>query len=184
MEYGARSKTPKVKKGESFFSGTSSTVIIGHGLAGRETAKMLLASKADTSITVIEANDYYESDICGPKSLSSPSLYTKNFSAPQYQLAIEGVEYVTAKVLDITKKEGGDGYSVKTSTGASIPATAVVVCTGFSSGLIKPAVGSLWEDRKKELDEHRKAIAAADNVIIAGGGAVGVDINGEVRGAS
>ena len=126
-----------------------------------------------------------ESDITMPKGLSQPSRYGTNFSANQYELHIPGVSYVTGKVSSVT--QGGDGaFSVELegskegSSTSPLVAAAVVVCTGFSSGMIKPSIGITYADRKLELDSYRTAISEASNVIIAGGGAVGVDVSGEV----
>jgi NADH dehydrogenase FAD-containing subunit len=176
----ANTTTPKASSSSSSknFADCPSVVIIGHGLAGRETAKALLAQKQPPSITIVEANDFYECDITGPKSLAMADKYETAFSAPQCQLEIDGVEYVRGKVTAVTKSS--NLFEVVVNDTKTIVADGVVVATGFSVGLIKPEIGDTYDQRKTKLNQHREALAAADNIIIAGGGPVGVDINGEL----
>ena len=85
MEFGKRVQTPKAGTADGFtFGGNVSpladhkTVVIGHGLSGRETVKAILKEKGHkTAITVINPNNFYESDVVTPFALKRPDLYEK-----------------------------------------------------------------------------------------------------------
>lgn len=126
--------------------------------------------------------DYYEFDVTGPFALANPHLYDKNFAAPAYQLHVEGVEYITAKVTGVTKMGGGDSYVLTLDKSDDVVADALVVCTSFSHPLTKPSLGQSWKDRRAELETYRTAISNADTVLVAGGGTVGCEVAGTFRG--
>jgi hypothetical protein len=84
MEFGKRVQTPKAGTADGFTFGNVSpsaqhkTVVIGHGLSGRETVKAILKEKGHkTAITVINPNNFYESDVVTPFALKRPDLYEK-----------------------------------------------------------------------------------------------------------
>jgi len=177
MEVSSHYATPKA-------SATSahkfhSTVIIGAGMSGRETAKHLLATRAETTITFIEANKFYEADVTAPFALANKEYYHSNLSSPQHNLQIEGCTYVNGIVTAIERT--GDSFVVIVGGHDDIVADCVVVATSFAHPLTKPAVGVTWSERLEELDSFRKAIAEADNVLVAGGGIVGCEVAGNVR---
>ena len=139
----------------------------------------MVAKKVATKITVIEPNNFYECDITMAKGLSNPDKYESNFSCPQYQIQVDGIEYIEGLVQSVVK-EADNSFTITLKNGDAVKADAVVVCTGFSNALIKPAPGTTYDSRKAALNSHRAAIASADIVLIGGGGAVGVDVNGEI----
>lgn len=164
-------------------------VIIGYGLGGREVSKNLLKVKLEKKldITVVEANAFYESDITIPFALSDSSMqkYFSNFSCPGVNIQVDGnVTYEQGKVSSVEKK--GDAFVVNVETPVDcdnkvITADIVVCATGFSTGLIKPAIGVEWKERISQIVNAKEQIAIADNIIVAGGGPVGVDVCGAIR---
>jgi pyruvate/2-oxoglutarate dehydrogenase complex dihydrolipoamide dehydrogenase (E3) component len=72
-------------------------------------------------------------------------------------------------------------YVISLSAGDDIVANAVIICTSFSHPLTKAAVGATWEERKAEMETYRKSVAAADTVMVVGGGTVGCEVAGTFR---
>ena len=91
---------------------------------------------------------------------------------------------VKGKVTSVTSENGKFTVVVDNST-TPLFADSVVVATGFSTGLIKKTPAKLSQsnsDRLAELRKFRASIKSADNVLVAGGGYVGIEMAGKVKG--
>ena len=163
---------------------SKTVVVIGHGLSGRTVAENLVKGRGkDGSIKIVcvDSREFYECDslMTVPLTWGGDESYNNN-SCPQWKLAVPGVnQYICDTVKYLTKV--GDKVNVGTESSGSIEADAVVAATGFHVPVVKPKLGISWSARKDELAKYRKAIAAAKSIVIAGSGACGLDVAGDVR---
>ena len=159
-------------------------VIIGHGLSGRTVAENLVKGRGkDSSINLvcIDSREFYECDslMTVPLTWGGEESYNNN-SCPQWKLAVPGVDqYICDSVKSVTKT--GDKIIIVTDKSGSIEADAVVAATGFHVPVVKPQLGATWSARKNELAKYREAIAKAKTIVVAGSGACGLDVAGDVR---
>jgi len=152
-------------------------VIIGAGISGKSTAKNLLKSfkKKDGNITIISASNYQEWNIASTYFLANPHEHAKFIAPNSKTWTLPGVTYVFGKATSITKD------AVQLDNNRSVPFDALVVAVGFTMPLIVAAPGQTLESRKAEISNAAHAIANASNILIAGGGAVGLELLGDLR---
>ena len=90
-------------------------------------------------------------------------------------------EYRCDVVKNIVRREDGAGLVVELEKSADIKADAVVAATGFTIPIIKPGLGVSWTERKDEIGAFREAVRNAKNIVVAGSGASGIDMAGDIR---
>lgn len=169
-DHAQRQEMQPVPEREGFRERTESKV--------RRLIKDALADKLSVTITVVESRDFYEADALGPMYLSKP-YFRAYRSLRQAETRCRGVTYVQGTV-DKLEHEGSTGFAV-TIGSKVLHATAIVLCTGTSVPVMKPLVGQEEVSRLAELNEARMAIRSARRVLIAGGGAVGIESAGGVK---
>lgn len=162
---------------------SKTVVIIGHGLCGRTVAKKLvqLRETNEFKIICIDSREFYECDslMTVPLSWGGDEAY-KNNSCPQWKLKVQGVERYICDCVT-TVKVSGEQLTVVTEKSGNIEADAVVAATGFHVPVLKPYLGMDWGERKNEIQKYRDAIANAKSIVVAGSGACGVHLAGDVR---
>lgn len=160
-----------------------SVVIIGGGGGGARVARELSA-KLDASkytLTLIDKRDVGVYMIAAARlSVESPDNLDKNALLPFDHVFVKGNgKFIQGKVTAIDKSVATGG-AVVLENGNKVPYDLLVL-----------AAGSRWEgpfnfpDNAEAIAEFIKnnqaQVQAAQKIIIAGGGAVGVEISGEIK---
>jgi NADH dehydrogenase FAD-containing subunit len=95
--------------------------------------------------------------------------------APLAPNKIPGVKYVVDLVVKV------DNGKVFLKSGGTLQFDYCVYAVGFAIPVVKVQLGASWESRKEEVIRFGAAIRAAKSVAIIGGGAVAVELAGDVR---
>lgn len=151
--------------------------IIGASYAGIMTTKALLKAVPKSFITVIERKDHMHHHIASPRGLVDPKLGESLWIPLDKLLTETRGKVVQGTVTVVNEKD------VVLENGTVVAHDYLVYCAGCRHHT--PARPS-WEAITKaaglaELDHHQKAIAAAEKVLIIGGGPVGVEVAGEIK---
>lgn len=151
-------------------------VIIGGGLAGTALAKELSKSKDDLHITLVEPKEYYEVPFAQLRALTDPGGFALDIRKPLVDL-LPGVNIVQERA------KGFDDESLTLENGATIPYDWLVLATGSRFDLWPFLKGSelTISDRISSYQKHSNEISDAKNVLIIGGGPVGVELAGEIK---
>lgn len=151
-----------------------SVTIFGAGVAGVQLAKAL-SNKAD--VTLVSPLDYFEVPMAMPRLLVEPNFADKAI-VPLSELSSK-VTYLQGKLVafdDIgASVETPDGQHVTIKSGVSVLATG----SRYANSVTRAQSGSIAQ-RLQEFRHYNGKIAAAKNVLIVGGGAVGIEIAGEI----
>ncbi|KAG8709681.1 hypothetical protein FRC09_000520 [Ceratobasidium sp. 395] len=152
-------------------------VIVGFGGGGASLVKTL--QKGLNSLThqiiVVEQRDYY----AHWPALIRPSVTAEGSIEERALVPLDrafgpGVQFVHSAAKEI------DSNVVITESGQSIPYEHLVLATGSSwNGSLN--LPDSRADAIKHFRSFRKQLATADNVLIIGGGAVGIEYAGELR---
>jgi NADH dehydrogenase FAD-containing subunit len=157
-------------------------LIIGGGLSSKHAAETLMkkAKKEDLQVTIVQANRFVEWPLAMPACLVKPELHDKALATNSDKFQVPGVTYKYGVVegIDETAKQ------VKlTGGGEMVPYDCLIVATGFKMPIIYPELGVTVEMRKQEVQRVGEAIKQGSCIVIAGGGPVGLELAGNVRGA-
>ncbi len=142
-------------------------VIIGGGFAGSVCAKKLMH---DFEVTLIDTKDYFEFTPSILRTIIKPQLITKirkphRKYLPDTQIIIGNVTEVGNDTVQVNNAARGFDYL--------IIASGAVYGAILSGNGIRPSGGS-------ELMAHAEKLQQAQNVLIVGGGLVGVELAGEI----
>ncbi|KAF8517270.1 FAD/NAD-binding domain-containing protein [Hysterangium stoloniferum] len=159
-------------------------VIVGGGAGGTAVARSL-SEKSDSSkfeITLISPSPLYVYLVATPRmivtdegKLEDSALITLD------KLFVNGNGRVKqGKVASILPNKGDGGGSVALETGESVPYDVLVLATGnrWSPSYVHFPTGR--EKAVEYVAGYREKIKAAKSIAIAGGGAVGVEVAGEI----
>jgi NADH dehydrogenase FAD-containing subunit len=154
-------------------------VIIGGGLSSKHAAEILVKKAKDATITIIQANRFVEWPLAIPHCLVNPSAHDKALATNCEKFQVSGVNYKYAVVesVDTAAKE-----ITIVGTQEKVPYDALIVATGFNMPLVYPGLGVTIEERKKEVQKVAEAIKSSECIVVAGGGPVGIEIAGCIRG--
>lgn len=163
-------------------------VIIGGGPAGvslaQTAAKKLSASEA--KITLLEKQEYQFNAIASLRASVDPSFVPKLFIP--YDDALKGLPHAEIKhaaVKEIEYASKTVTYTDPTSSDdetTTISYDYLVIATGSSyPSPIKPASNATRDDVERSLHETADHISKADRILIVGGGAVGIEMAGEIK---
>ncbi|RYH10336.1 NAD(P)/FAD-dependent oxidoreductase [Tropicimonas sp. IMCC6043] len=151
---------------------TGRLVIVGGGYLGSELAR---AMDTRAQVTLVEPREAFCHSPAMIRALVQPDLVDK--ALIPYDGLLRRGEVVRARAIAV------DGESVTLDDGSRRPADAVVVATGSQHGAAFKtnggAVGALREANRALQSE----VAAARRIAILGGGALGVELAGEIRAA-
>ncbi|KZV94359.1 FAD/NAD(P)-binding domain-containing protein [Exidia glandulosa HHB12029] len=163
--------------------GRQNIVVVGGGAAGGEILRGLLA-KVDHSkyrVILINPRPFFAYLVAGARMTvaSYADLDNKTFIPYDKALSDKG-ELVLGTVKSILREPGQTGGDLLLVDGSKVSFAFLVL-----------APGSIWPgplaipDTKQDIDAWfktwRSKIEGAKNIVIAGGGAVGIEIAGEIR---
>lgn len=148
-------------------------VIIGGGFGGARIAQDLVKA-GFTDVTLIDRKDYFEISYVAIHTLMNPA--SLHHSRKAFRDFLKS-KFIQAEVSELTKTE------VRLADGRAIPFDTVIVTTGssfpkFPIGKSNDALNV--EDRHAEFEHEKQRLEAADNILIIGGGPIGVELAGEI----
>ncbi|KAL4252163.1 FAD/NAD(P)-binding domain-containing protein [Abortiporus biennis] len=159
-------------------------VVVGGGYAGFNLAREL-SGKLDASkynLILITSKPYFVHLIAGIRlTVTSEGKLEDRALMPYDKLFLNGNgTHVIGTVQSIEEKESGKGGAVLLSNGEKIDYHVLALATGSKwRGALN------FPDTDEEIHAHiegwRKRFSAAKNVIIVGGGAVGIETAGEIK---
>lgn len=147
-------------------------VIVGAGYAGFNLARLL---DAHVDVTLIEAREAFVHNVAAIRAVAQPRLIAQ-IVIPYDRLLKRGrVEQGRAVAID--------GTGVTLANGTRIDADAIVMATGSHYAAPFKPQGDSAADFATTLRDVAAQVAAAQQVVIVGGGAVGVELAGEIKAA-
>lgn len=150
-----------------------SVTIYGAGIAGLQLAKAL-SQKAD--VTVVSPIDYFEVPMAMPRLLVEPE-FADAAIVPLSQFS-DDISFVQGKLMAFDGQAG----TVETSGGTvTLTSDITVLATGsrYANSVTRCPIGSA-ADRVAEFKRHHANLQSAKQIVIVGGGPIGVELAGEI----
>lgn len=150
-------------------------VVVGGGFAGVNAVTALGKSVDRTkyNVVLVTPRPYYVHLIASLRMVVSAEDKLEDSALVPYDRLLPGLEHVVASVAAIEETAPGKGGVLVLSTGERVEYAALVLATGsLWSGV--SAFGDTDESVRKHISEWRARFAGAQNVVIVGGGAVGI----------
>jgi len=152
----------------------SKIVIIGGGFAGARTAQDLVKSGFN-HVTLIDRKDYFEVTYATLRGVTQPSKWGTS-SRKKYTEFFNG-RFLQASVMEMSKNQ------LYTDVGELIDFDYAVIASGssypsFQIGKSSSALN--LEQRNLHFEQENKKLVKASNIVIIGGGPVGVELAGEI----
>lgn len=149
-------------------------VIVGYGAAG-STLTAALAAKRAYNITVVTPFDYQESSVVMTTVVATGAGHDKAIFP---LLREDGVEYVIGLCTEVRESD-----VVVNSGERTLPFDACVICTGQAIPVFLPnaEVDTTPDARRATVAAAHDSIARANNIVIAGGGAVGIEVAADIK---
>lgn len=148
-------------------------LILGGGFAGARVAQDLV-SAGFNNVTLVDRKDYFEVTYATLRGLIDPENLGQ-------RARMKYADFITADFLQ------GEVANLSEHTvqvdGETIDFDCAVVATGSqykTLTLTKSKDATSLEDRRTEFDGWHQNLQAANNILIIGGGAVGVELAGEI----
>ncbi|TFK21365.1 FAD/NAD(P)-binding domain-containing protein [Coprinopsis marcescibilis] len=165
--------------------GRKNVVVVGGGPAGTMICRQL-SKKLDRQrfnlILVTERPYYTHLPASIRMVVSSEGNLEETIHMPYDNLFRNGKngKVIIARATRVEEDEANEGGVVFLNTGEEIEYTLLVVATGctWEGPLDLPGAK---DEEKKWVDEWREKFAAAEDVVIVGGGSVGIEFAGEIR---
>lgn len=151
----------------------SKVLVIGGGYAGARVTQDL-AKAGFKRITLIDKKDYFEVTYATMRALAQPAL--GNHSRHAYADFIKG-EFTQGVVAELAPT------SAQLENGSSLDFDIAVLATGSSYPTFpigKSQTAMHLSDRNAEVSKAHEQLVRAKNVLIIGGGIVGVELAGEI----
>lgn len=149
-------------------------VIYGGGVAGAMLAKTLSSS---VQVTLVDPTDYFEVPMAATRSLVCPD-FAEQAIVP-FSVALPKVNHVQGRLVAMTPVGG----VIRTHTGRqlTLEADVAVLATGsqFVNELMRGTDGQSLR-RKRFYAQYSRRIDAAKQIVIVGGGPIGVEVAGEI----
>jgi len=165
--------------------GSKKVVIIGGGPSAKHAAEQL-AKKANSNleVTVIQANRFVEWPLAMTVCLVKPELHNKAIATNCNKFQVPGVKYIYGVVesVDGQTKQVKLRQAVADAVCESVPYDALIVATGFKVPLVYPGLGVTIEERTAEVQKVGEAIKKGACIVVAGGGPIGLELVGDIRG--
>lgn len=153
----------------------SQVAIFGGGMAGALLAKAL---SREFRVTLVDPNEYFEVPMSVPRSLVKPDF--ADAAIIHFADALPEVTHVRGHLIEM-RPEGG---LIRLADGREEVLTAeiLVLATGssFSNALMRSIDGASVRERKDFYVHFQQRIASAKNILIVGGGPIGVEVAGEL----
>ncbi|MCD7437339.1 FAD-dependent oxidoreductase [Streptomyces lincolnensis] len=147
-------------------------VVIGGGYAGVRVAKRL---DATARVTLVDRKDVFFHRIASLRAGVRPEWSVTPFIP--YDRLLRGGRVVTGKAVRVDTAE----RQVVLATGERLPYDVVVIATGADYPEPARFAGTIAEEAVKSLAGHQSAVAAAEHVLVVGGGPSGVELSAEIR---
>lgn len=151
-------------------------LIIGGGFSGVATAQKL--AKKGVSVTLVDKKDYFEVTFAVLRNVTAPQAQG-NRSRKLYRDFVGG-DFVQGSI------ESMNGKQAKLANGGVIAFKQAVIASGSrypSLSLAKSHSEFDYAGRNQEMLNEHATLAAAKSVLVIGGGAVGVELAGEIASA-
>jgi len=148
-------------------------VIVGGGYGGIKLANNL---KGKGSFTLIDPKDSFHHNMAALRAATVPGFYSKTF-IPYKPTFGENFKQAAVKSIDVLNK------NVILSNDECVPYTELVIATG-SGGPFPGKCDSLECSSSKLAQLYKDftcEVQKAEDIVIVGGGAVGVEMSGEIR---
>ena len=147
--------------------------VFGAGMAGSTFIRAMTAAPAE--ITLVDPKDYVEVPFATLRALMDPEGFGRTVRAPIAQQF--SVDHIQAKLAEL--KEG----SAVLDDGREIAFDYAVLATGSTIrgfDALKVAETRTQVEREIEWAAEHDRLSAAQNVVIVGGGPIGVELAGEI----
>ncbi|RJF89313.1 FAD-dependent oxidoreductase [Oleomonas cavernae] len=150
-------------------------VIYGGGMAGALLAKALAP---EFRVTLVDPNEYFEVPMSVPRSLVKPGF--ADAAIIPFAAALPGVAHVRGALVEM-HPEGGL-VQLKNGKEELLKGRVSVLATGskFSNALMRAIDGASVRERKEFYVQYHRRIVASQNILIVGGGPIGVEVAGEI----
>ncbi|TRL36466.1 FAD-dependent oxidoreductase [Methylosinus sporium] len=149
-------------------------VIFGGGIAGATLAKSLVR---DFSVMLVDPRDFIEVPMAATRVIVDPDLAGPATIA--FAEALVGVRHVQGRLAEWTPEGGrvelADGAQVVISGNVTVLATG----SRHANPLMRSSSGSM-EERRALYRRYNVRIMEAEQILIVGGGPIGVEIAGEI----
>jgi NADH dehydrogenase FAD-containing subunit len=147
-------------------------VVIGGGYAG-----VRLAKRLDTTarVTLVDRKEIFFHRIASLRAGVRPEWTVTPFIP--YDRLLRNGRVVAGKAVRIDTAE----RQVVLATGERLPYDVVVIATGADYPEPARFVGTTTEEAAKAFAGHQRSIAAAERVLVVGGGPSGVELSAEIR---
>ncbi|OGE56728.1 hypothetical protein PENARI_c002G07654 [Penicillium arizonense] len=166
----------------------TTVIIIGASYAGIGVAHAILKGIPSVKVIVINPHNKLFFSIAAPRILAKPDA----FRPEQYLLSIQGAfaQYPSESIefiQDFATSIDSATKTVTVKTGASFSYDYLVIASGSTTAsslgkgsTVAPFKPSNAKDMEAVIKSAQQEVADAKSIIIAGGGAVGVEFAGEV----
>jgi NADH dehydrogenase FAD-containing subunit len=148
-------------------------VVVGAGASARVLIKNLKASKEATHITVIQPNRFASVPWYQTLVLTKRTTFTANTNFAE----IDGAD-ATIYGVAVGCSDGSVAVQPLDASQAvqQVSFDTLVCATGFAFPVICETPGQSKEERTQEIDKYADALTSGNNVVIAGGGATGIEL--------
>ncbi|EKM48753.1 uncharacterized protein PHACADRAFT_214674 [Phanerochaete carnosa HHB-10118-sp] len=156
-------------------------VIVGGG-AATTSAIQSLANKLDHAqynLILLDARPYYVHNIATLRMTVSDAGQLEDRALMPYD-RLQNVTFVQGKLVKIEETTPGKGGVLVLENDERLDYTALVLATG-SQWNGPPNLGHSDEKVRANIEIWRERFSQAKNVVIAGGGAAGIELAGEIR---
>eukprot|EP00980_Cylindrotheca_fusiformis_P002661 scaffold622_cov102-Cylindrotheca_fusiformis.AAC.10 len=151
-------------------------VIVGAGASARLVTKYLKASKEPCHITIIQPNEFSSVPFYQTLVLTKQLSFVENTAFNE----VDGAD-VTVYGVAVGCSDGSVEVRPLDSGKTQQIFFDVLVCaTGFGYPVICETPGQSKADRIQEIDQYADALTSGNEVAIAGGGTVGVELAGDL----
>ncbi|MFD0004119.1 NAD(P)/FAD-dependent oxidoreductase [Streptomyces sp. NPDC127178] len=147
-------------------------VVIGGGYAGVRLAKRL---DATARVTLVDRKEVFFHRIAALRAGVRPDWSHRPFIPYDRLLRNGRVAVGKAVRIDTTERH------VTLATGERLPYDVLVIATGADYPEPARFTGTTTEEAVKSLVAHQQHIAAAEHVLVVGGGPSGVELSAEIR---
>jgi len=152
----------------------SRVVLIGLGLIGSEIAQQLEKQKG-IALTVIDRKPFFENNTASVRVLVQPQVLQQTSIAHSDWLA-KSTQLIIGTVVDITDEQVSVDCNGQIR---QVPFDILVIASGSSYSAFKASSGD-FNERKAFVEAYADRIKQAQNVLIVGGGPVGIETMGEI----
>jgi len=149
-------------------------VIIGGGVSSLVLAKDLISSQ-HAEVILIEPKEYFEVPYAQLRALVEPETFSLRIRAP-YENLLKGVSHIQKKAIQVTEE------NVILEDDSMISYDFLVIATGsiFTNWTYLKSDEPEIESRQKQVEKEHERLQQSQSILIIGGGAVGVELAGEI----